>query len=262
MLCLRGLVDTNGWPRDVCSEPVLNWFSCFYALWNPAWSICMSTLHFLPAGSPWCLLCTDSLWGKCAQELIKVLPGSFLGSVLFPLVSQCVASEGGHMRLADLLFFLIYLLLKFWLQWPCYCWQGCFTLYSRVSEASPLQSYGFFMLQLKWRSDVIPRQKCLRLYFSHLQSSNFSWVILLYFHLNVWLLRWCLWAVLLALFFIETFSSVSKIYHLYSLFFVSSNLCDFVYLFQWSFVILFFLYLYYIVCTFQNLFSWSSNNES
>lgn len=141
MLCLRALVDTNGWPRDVCSEPVLNWFSCFYALWNPAWSICMSTLHFLPAGSPWYLLCTDSLWGKCAQELIKVLPGSFLGSILLPLVSQCVASEGGHMRLADLLFFLIYLLLKFWLQWPCYCWQGCFTLYSRVSEASPLQSY-------------------------------------------------------------------------------------------------------------------------
>lgn len=89
---------------------------------------------------------------------------------------------------------------------------------------------------------------------SHLQSSNFSWVILLYFHFIVLLesllrlLKWCLWAVLLGLFFIETLSSVSKIYHLYSLFFVSSNLCDFVYLFRWSFMILFFLNIFVLHC--------------
>lgn len=157
-------------------------------------------------------------------------------------------------------------------RWPCQaCWPvvlpHLFTIEVLTAVAMlllarsalpfiPLQSYGFFMLWLKCRSDVIPRRTCLRLFFSHLQSSNFSWVILLYFHLIVWLqsllrlLRWCLWAILLGLFFIETLSSVSKIYHLYSLFFVSSNLCDFVYLFQWSFMILFVFYICIILCAY------------
>lgn len=213
----------------------------------------MSTLHFFPAGSPWCLLCTDSLWGKCAQGLIKVLPGSFLGSILLPPgepvcclwrwpYEACWSVVLPFLFTIEVLTAVAMLLLARVL-YP----------YSRVSEASPLQSYGFFMLWLKWRSAVIPRQKCLRLYFSHLQSSNFSRVILLYFHLIVWLLRWCVWTVLLALFFTETLSSVSKIYHLYSLFFVSSNLCDFVYLFRWSFMILFF-YICIILCAYFKVY--------
>lgn len=221
----------------------------------------MSTLHFFPAGSPWCLLCTDSLWGKCAQGLIKVLPGSFLGSILLPPgepmcclwrwpYEACWSVVLPFLFTIEVLTTVAMLLLARVL-YP----------YSRVSEASPLQSYGFFMLWLKWRSAVIPRQTCLRLYFSHLQSSNFSWVILLYFHLIVWLLRWCVWTVLLALFFTETLPSVSKVYHLYSLFF-----CFFKFMWFCIFVSVkfhtIFLYLYYIVCIFQSLFSWSSNNES
>lgn len=76
MLYPRGSVVTSGWPRAACSESCVMWFPCCCAAWSPERPFShLPCISFLPAGIPWCLPCIDSLSGRCARQLIKVLPG-------------------------------------------------------------------------------------------------------------------------------------------------------------------------------------------